>query len=195
MRVIGITGGIGCGKSEVLRYLEGQGEYVIEADKLAHRLMKKGENVYCRIVERFGKGILDIDGEIDRTAFSKVVFNDDKSLSDLNAIVHPAVREYILNDIRVQKEKNTNNYFIEAALLIQDGYKDICDEIWYIYSDKEIRLDRLVKGRGFDRSKYELIMDKQDNDDYYRDNCDVVIDNSGNIIDTLNVVKVLLNKS
>lgn len=196
MKVIGITGGIGCGKSAVLNYLEENGEYVIEADKLAHRLMSKGEDAYNKIIDTFGTDILNAEGEIDRVVFREVVFSDENALKKLNLIVHPAVKDYIINDIKQKRDSHKYNfYFIEAALLIQDGYKSICDEIWYVYADVETRLDRLVSGRGGDRKFYKNVIANQENDDYYRDNSDVVIDNSKDITITQNTLKVLLNKT
>lgn len=196
MKVIGITGGIGCGKSEVLRFLEDQGAYVIEADKLAHSLMSKGQKAYDNIVDEFGRGILSEDGEIDRGKFSRLVFQDEALLARLNDIVHPEVKEYIINDINDKRTAGTIDYYIiEAALLIQDGYKDICDEMWYVYADVDTRLSRLVKGRGGEASKYLSVMDNQDDEDYYRLHSDEVIDNSGDFENTQNVLKALLNKS
>lgn len=195
MKVIGITGGIGCGKSEVLKYLESLGAYIVEADKLAHTLMKKGENVYKRIIDEFGNDILAENGEIDRQCFGEIVFNDESALDKLNSIVHPAVKEYILNDIdNKNADGNVDYYVIEAALLIQDGYRDICDEIWYIYADKDTRLSRLVKGRGGDATKYESVMYNQETDDFYKVNSDVVIDNNGDFAVTQTALKVMLNK-
>ncbi len=194
MKVIGITGGIGSGKSEVLKFLKQLGYYVIEADKLSHSLMEKGEKAYNRIVDEFGSGILDDAGNIDRVVFREIVFGDEKALGSLNAIVHPAVKDYIINDIR---EKTSSNqfeyYFIEAALLIQDGYKSICDEIWYIYADVDIRLERLVAGRGGSKEFYRNIVSKQESEDYYRDNSNIVIDNSADFSLTMNKIKELLN--
>lgn len=195
MKVIGITGGIGCGKSEVLKYLKSEGAYIIEADKLAHDLMKNGASVYNRIINAFGSGIIGDDGELDRQALGKIVFGDVDKLKALNSIVHPAVKEYIINDIEEQRILGKIDYYvIEAALLIQDGYKTICDEIWYIYADRNTRIDRLIKGRGGDVAKYETVMDKQADDAFYRNNSDAVIDNSFDFDKTKNELKVLLNK-
>ncbi|MBQ8084475.1 MAG: dephospho-CoA kinase [Lachnospiraceae bacterium] len=196
MRIIGITGGIGCGKSEVLRYLESLGAYVVEADKLAHRLMKKGSKTYNEIIEYFGTDILGPEGEIDRPLFGKIVFGDEKALKKLDLIVHPAVKEYILKDIRLKKNEGKCGYYvIEAALLIEDGYKEICDEIWYIYADENTRLNRLVNGRGGNISAYKKVMEKQADEAYYRTNSDVIIDNNGDFENTRNELKVLLNKT
>lgn len=194
MRVIGITGGIGTGKSTVLNLLkEEYGAYIVETDKLAHRLMVPGENAYRRIVNTFGKNILYEDGTINREKLGKIVFNDSKELKKLNGIVHPAVKEYILHDIEIKRNENQIGYYvIEAALLIEDGYKAICDELWYIHVNREERIRRLLIGRGGSREKWEQVINSQSAEKYYRANCDVTIDNGKSIEYTINMVKDLL---
>lgn len=196
MRIIGITGGIGTGKSTLLKLLkEEYGAYIVETDKLAHELMQPGQSAYNRIVQTFGTDILYVDGTIDRRKLGDIVFKNKTDLEKLNGIVHPAVKEYILADIEKKREEGTVFYVIEAALLIEDGYKAICDEIWYIYVEREERLKRLVAGRGGNREKYESVIANQSSDEYYRQYCDVVIDNGKTLEKTANVVKELLSKS
>ena len=194
MKIIGITGGIGCGKSEVLKFLESMGAYIIEADRLAHSLMSNGQDTYNSIVEVFGNDILLDNGDIDRFKLGKIVYSDKEALNKLNSIVHPAVKNYIINDINDKRQAgNIDNYIIEAALLIQDGYREICDEIWYIYADYSTRLQRLVKGRGGNEEKYITVMNNQADDEYYISNSDRIIDNNDDFEKTQNVLKVLLN--
>ncbi len=197
MKIIGITGGIGTGKSTILRMMEKEcGAYVVETDTLAHHLMKPGEAVYERIVDTFGTDILNEDLTIDRAKLGSIVFADEELLQALNAIVHPAVKEYLLHDIeRKKKDGKAAFYVIEAALLIEDGYKKICDELWYIYVDREERIRRLMAGRGGDRAKYEAVMENQASEDFYRRNCDVVINNQNSYEKTANMVKELLFSS
>lgn len=194
MRIIGITGGIGTGKSTVLHMMEREvGVYIVETDRLAHTLMEPGQKAYEKIVDTFGTQILLEDGTIDRTSLGKIVFGDAGKLEQLNAIVHPAVKEYIITDIAAKRKSGeVRFYVIEAALLIEDGYKAICDELWYIYVDREERIRRLIAGRGGDRAKYEAVMENQATEDYYMENCDVVIHNEESLEKTANVVKELL---
>lgn len=182
MRVIGITGGIGTGKSTLLTYLKEQhNAYVIEADRLAHDIMHTGTPVYEAILHKFGTGILKEDKSIDRERLGAIVFQNEVKLEQLNAIVHPAVKEFIQEDIlEKRKEDKVQLYVIEAALLIEDGYRAICDEIWCIYADKEVRIRRLLSGRGGIREKWEQIMSQQSSEEYYLKNCDVVIHNNEN---------------
>lgn len=195
MKIIGITGGIGTGKSTVLNLLKQEYHaYIVEADKLAHELMLPGEAVYHRITDIFGTDILNIDGTIDRNRLGAIVFKDADSLRKLNEVVHPAVKQYILQDMETKKkEGNVEYYVIEAALLIEDGYKTICDELWYIYVEREERIKRLIAGRGGSREKWEYVIGNQSSDDYYRMNCDYVVDNGGSFEHTINIVKELLS--
>lgn len=195
MKIIGITGGIGTGKSTVLNLLKQEYHaYIVEADKLAHELMLPGEAVYHRITDIFGTDILNIDGTIDRNRLGAIVFKDADSLRKLNEVVHPAVKQYILQDMETKKkEGNVEYYVIEAALLIEDGYKTICDELWYIYVEREERIKRLIAGRGGSREKWEHVIGNQSSDDYYRMNCDYVVDNGSSFEHTINIVKELLS--
>lgn len=178
MIVIGITGGIGSGKSTLLAYFrQMDGTCVVEADRLAHRLMQPGEGAYERIVECFGEDILGAEGCIDRAKLGQTVYADPKALASLNAIVHPAVKQHILRDIEIQRNRDMRYYVIEAALLIEDGYRRICDTLWYIYTEREERIRRLIDGRGGDREKWERVIANQSSEEYYRENCDVEIDN------------------
>ena len=195
MRVIGITGGIGTGKSTILQLLEEEYHaYIVETDKLAHKLMEPGENAYKESVEAFGTDILKEDQSINRETLGKIVFSHSEMLERLNEIVHPAVKQHILHDIqKKQQEGKVVYYVIEAALLIEDGYKAICDELWYIFTERETRIERLLKGRGGNREKWEQVIANQSDDDFYRRNCDVVIDNGKSVEQTALVIKDLLS--
>ncbi len=180
MKVIGITGGVGSGKSRVLYELEEKyGAYVVEADKLAHELMLPGMTIYDEIIKQFGTQILNEDKTINRKKLGEIVFEDKNKLMALNAIVHPLVKISILDLIRNKKEEGSVKFFIiEAALLIQDGYKSICDEIWYIYVPLDVRIRRLKIQRGYSDEKCMEIVKNQPEDEFYIKNSDYVIDNS-----------------
>ena len=178
MIVLGITGGIGSGKSLVLHKLEQLPDTVIlEADLLAHRLMSPGHRAYREIVSAFGTGILSPDGTIDRAVLGQMVFRQEELLEQLNHIVHPEVKRNIRERIRRNRAKGTRLFVIEAALLIQDGYQAICDEIWYVHTKKEIRIRRLLDSRGGTPEKWEAVFASQPEDEYFLQHADVVLKN------------------
>lgn len=187
MKVIGITGGIGSGKSRILYFLkEEYNAYIIEADKLAKSLMMPGNDAYNKIISTFPETVSEEGDMIDSKILAGIVYNDSDKLKILNSIVHPAVKEYIISDIKEKKkDRNINLYFIEAALLIEDGYKDICDEMWYIRTDLEVRINRLAKYRGMNRESAETVIANQKPDEFYIKYSDFVINNSGDFNDTV----------
>ncbi len=194
MKIIGITGGIGSGKSVVLDLLKEQYHaYVVETDTLAHRLMEPDGNLYPEIISAFGRDILAADGLIDRKKLGSIVFKDEEQLALLNRIVHPGVKDYIFSDMdEKRKEGKISLYVIESAILIETGLGDICDECWYVYVEKEERIRRLILGRGGTKEKWLEVMARQQSDAFYRDKCEHTVNNSGNVENTANIVKELL---
>ena len=190
--ILGITGGVGCGKSTVLDILQKEyGAYVIQADIVAHELMEPGQISYNAIVENFGKKILAEDGRIDRKALGAIVFADEEKLALLNSLTHPAVKEEIRRRIA---ESRDPFIVIEAALLLEDHYDEICDEIWYVYADREVRFQRLAASRGYTREKSQSMMDNQMSDDELHQRCQAVINNSGTLEETRAALAQLLHQ-
>ena len=186
MKVIGITGGVGAGKSEILKYLkEKYKAVVIEADKVGHLLMEPGGACYYSIVEKFGSSILNGDQTINRTKLGKVVFADEALLKELNKIIHPRVKSHIVSEIAKERAYHRTNYFVvEAALLIEDHYDVVCDELWYIHTEESVRAKRLKEARGYDDEKIASICANQKSPEEFRSACQVVIDNSGDLTGT-----------
>lgn len=196
MIVLGITGGIGAGKSRILKHLkEEYGAIILEADKLAHELTQPGKDIYNRILSEFGEEILlnDESGCIDRAKLSAIVFKDEEKLRLLNNITHPMVKQYILNDIEEKRACGVSLYVIEAALLIEDGYDKICDSIWYVYASEETRIARLMDNRGYSRQKCIDIINSQSGDEYYRKYANFTINNEKNFENSTKQIKVQLN--
>lgn len=183
MVVIGITGGVGSGKSLVLNELHDKYHaYILEADKLAHTMMMPGNAIYNEIIDTFGEEILTdyAPYEINRAKLGKIVFHDKGKLNILNGIIHPCVKREILSQIKSVREAGAISLFaIEAALLIEDGYRSICDEIWYVWVERETRILRLANQRGYTREKSISMMDSQSSDNYYLENADYILDNNG----------------
>lgn len=194
MKIIGITGGIGSGKSTVLKLLrEKYQAYIVEADKVAHELMEPGQEAYEKIKEAFPETIFNADGKINRTALGNLVFQNSDWLKRLNGIVHPAVKTWIINEIGQQKQNHICKLFvIEAALLIEDGYTEICDEIWYVYAEESVRVKRLIESRGYSLDKCRAVMQNQSEEAYYRKNTSAWIDNSSTFAETEKQVDALL---
>lgn len=197
MKILGLTGGVGSGKSKVLNELrEKYDAYIIEADKLAHQLMLPGETIYKEIVKEFGCDILSEKSPyyIDRNILGDIVFNNKEKLNKLNSITHPLVKQKIIELIDERKfTDDTKLFVIEAALLIEAGYKEICDEIWYIWVDKEERIKRLMDSRGYTREKCLSIFENQQEDSFYKKYSDHIINNQNSFKNTALQIKDLLN--
>ncbi|MCI5649825.1 MAG: dephospho-CoA kinase [Fusicatenibacter sp.] len=185
MKVIGITGGVGAGKTEVMTYIGSSYDAtVIQADEVGYLLMQPGKECYGPIIRLFGQQVTTVSGELNRKRIADVVFRDQEKLKQLNDIVHPAVKQYIRNAIEKERHHGTEFVFIEAALLIEDKYDEICDELWYIYADEEIRKERLMSDRGYSSEKISGIMANQLSEEQFCRHCDFEIDNSGDFGDT-----------
>ena len=191
MRLIGITGGVGAGKTEILSYIRKHYKCRIYlADEVARDIQMPGQACYERIVALLGKDILAADGRIDRGKMAAKIFLETELLNRVNAIVHPAVREYLERAVEsARQEKETELFFIEAALLIENGYRDFVDEMWYIYARDEVRRKRLSVSRGYTPEKIERIMSSQLSEKEFRKHCDFVIDNSDSLEDSYRQIR------
>lgn len=194
MRTIGITGGVGAGKSELLAYIEkNYNSRILLADTVGHLVKEPGQPCYEKLVALLGKEILFPDGQIDRKAMAEKIFADPELLGKVNGILHPAVETYILEQIHLEQMRGTLDFFfIEAALLIECGYEDKMDELWYIYADREVRARRLKASRGYSDEKIQEIMDSQLSEEEFRRHCQVVIDNSGSLQDAYRQIDEIL---
>ena len=182
--IIGITGGIGTGKTRVLEILEEEyNARIIIADEVSKFLQAPGGRCYQSIIDEFGEDILDMsqpDHPIDRAKLAGIVFADQDRLEDLNYIVHPVVKTEIMCEISgIYHEDTEALIVIEAALLIEAGYTSFIDELWVVRADKDVRIERLVKNRGYTAEKAESVMASQMSEEEYLEEADFVIDNSG----------------
>ena len=196
MKVIGITGGIGSGKSALLNAI-GQ-EYkcrILLADDIANFLKEPGQSCYDPIVYLLGRDVLDEAGLIDKRKMSDKIFGNEALLELVNDIVHPAVKHYICKCIEEEREKGQVDFvFVEAALFIEAGYRDIVDSLWYIFAREEVRIHRLQEGRGLTLEKIHSIMNNQLQEEVFRRHCDVVIDNSDSLENSMAQVHRNLQK-
>lgn len=186
MKFIGITGGVGAGKSEILKYIKRHYKCEIYlADEAAHEVKKAGTECFDRLVTLLGSDIVGEDGEINKAVMADKIFGDEELLRQVNEIVHPAVKDYLMAKYETALENpDIELFFVEAALLIEAGYKELVDEMWYIYADSNVRRKRLMYSRGYSEEKIQNIMDNQLTEEEFREACDFVIDNSGLLADS-----------
>lgn len=191
MKIIGITGGVGAGKSRILDFIkDNYNSYIILADDLAKDLCLKGQRCYEPLINLLGSSVISENGEIDRRVMADMIFEKPELRELVNSIIHPAVLNFILEKIDQLKALETVDYFfIEAALLIECGYKKVVDELWYIYASEDVRRKRLRESRGYSDEKIDNIFKSQLSESEFRENADFVIDNSGSVDDSFQMIR------
>lgn len=244
MLFIGITGGVGAGKSEILNFLRtNYNSKVMLTDEIAHDLMEPGTDCYSKLKELFapsmdsqsirekspvtasvGVNVYNEDGTFNRPNLAKVIFSDEAKRDALNAIVHPAVKQYVVDQYQYELEKTTcaeemnlpeektnlleermdlpeermdvplDLLVVESALLIDDHYGDICEEMWYIYTSEENRRARLKASRGYSDEKIQSIFDSQLSEEEFRRHCVEVIDNNGTTEESFAQIRAILER-
>lgn len=195
MITIGITGGVGAGKSTVLDFLEQEYQaYVMKADEIGHLVMEPGQSCYKPVIALFGKQVIKNDKTIDRILVSDVVFSHPDMLEKLNHIIHPAVKEYIRRQLALKKEEGQRICVVEAALLLEDHYEEFCDTVWYIHTDSEIRIRRLMESRGYTREKSMSIIASQAPEEFFRTHTDYVVTNNTDLEDTWQQIREGIKK-
>ena len=196
MKVYGITGGDGTGKSEVIKMLQQNfGGCVIMSDEVARELMQKGNISYQLIVEYFGRDILMDDGEIDRKKLADHVFNNKEALEKLNSMTHPYVKDEIRKLIAEAEASGECRFVaLESAILLECGYEDICDEFWYVYTKPEIRRQRMKETRNYSDEKVDSVMRNQQPDEVFFEQCSFVIKNNTTLSDVYAQLKEKLDQ-
>ena len=180
MKIIGVTGGVGAGKSTVLNYLEKRyGAKLVLADLVGHEVMEPGHEAYEQVVKVFGQEIVSEDKTIDRKALGAIVFADEKKRMILNRIIHPAVRQEILRRLEEAELLHLSYVVVEAALFLEENYDAFCDETWYIYTDEKIRRQRLKESRGYSDERIDQIFRSQKTHEEFQKRCLFMIDNNG----------------
>jgi dephospho-CoA kinase len=179
--LIGLTGGIGSGKSTVSARLATHGAVVIDADAIVHELQQPGEPVLAAMVERFGPEILDQDGALRRQAVADIVFHDADALHDLGMIVHPAVHAEIERRLAAEAEGD-RVVILDVPLLVESGRSDMAGMI-VVDVDPEIAIARLVEHRGFSEADARARVARQASRAERVAKADIVIDNAGSVAD------------
>ena len=161
MKVIGLTGGIASGKSTVSQMLSELGAVVIDADKIGHEAFRPDTDAWRQVVAEFGRGILDRDGEIDRSRLADVVFNDPRALEKLNRIMHPRMRRIVEGRIEALRGQGVEAVVLEAALLIEAKWTDLVDQVWVAVAPESQVIDRLRSQRGFNEERGRARIESQ----------------------------------
>ena len=187
-RILGVTGGVGCGKSTVLSILkEHYDAEIFMADDVGHEVFEKSTACYIDIVSHFGERIMDDDGNIRRDALADIIFNDVHEKEFLDDIVHPYVMKRIKESIAAWKERideidkfdsGLHLFVLETALMFESGADKFCDELWGIFTEEDQRIDRLVTTRGYSEEKARSIFSAQLSESYLRRYCNRVILNN-----------------
>jgi dephospho-CoA kinase len=178
--VIGLTGNIATGKSVVRRMLEHLGAYTIDADALTHRVYAKGAPGYQQVIDKFGKWLLNKDGEIDRVKLGNLVFSDAEAMRQLEDVVHPLVRQAA--DILVKRATQAV-VVIEAIKLLEGDLRNVCDSIWVTNAPEAIQVERLMKKRGFTQEQARERIHMQSPQNQKITMANMVITNTGSFDD------------
>ncbi len=183
MYLVGLTGGIGSGKSTVARMLEKRGAAVIDADRLAREVIAPGTEGFEAVVARFGDRVLTAAGDLDRASLAETVFADPEARRDLNAIVHPRVYERITHRLEELDASGTEIVVLDVPLLVESGAGDAYGDVVVVEAPEDDRVRRLVEQRGMDPDDVRGRMRSQASDADRRAVAAEVIDNSGDLVD------------
>ena len=188
---VGLTGGIGTGKSLVSDILNKLGAHVISGDALGHEAYLPGTKGFDQVVGAFGEEIVGDDGFVDRKKLGPIVFSDPANLDLLNSIMHPLIYEMIKD--RMKDVSGVPLVVVEAAVLIEANWQDLFDEIWVVTSDQEIVISRLAERNNLSRNDAIARIQSQMSQDDRITHAHVEIDNSGTILDLEKAVKDIWN--
>ena len=181
MLVIGLTGGIGTGKSEVASLLQSRGAAVISADEVGHEAYAPDSESWREVVDTFGKEILQPSGEIDRQKLGAIVFSDPQQLEKLNAIMHPRMARMVADRIQVLRDQGASTVVVEAALLFEAGWDSLVDEVWTTDSSVELVVERLQARNGMDEKEARRRISSQMDRAERIERSDLVVDNSSDV--------------
>jgi len=181
MLVIGLTGGIGTGKSHVAGLLQSLGASVINADEVGHEAYTPDSESWREVVKTFGKEILQPSGGIDRQKLGAIVFSDAQQLEKLNAIMHPRMAKMVADRIQVFRDQGVQTVVVEAALLFEAGWDSLVDEVWTTDSSVELVIERLQARNGMDEKEARRRIDSQMDRTERIERSNLVVDNSGDV--------------
>jgi dephospho-CoA kinase len=181
MKVIGLTGGIGSGKSTVAGFLAALGAAVVDLDKVGHEVIQSGGPVFKQVVGEFGKDILDPRGEIDRSRLAKIVFRDPNALARLDRIMHPVIDKVINERIEEYRRRGVKVVVLEAAAMLEAGKSEQADEIWVTNAPETTILARIRERSGYSEEETKARIHSQLSNEERIKKADVVIDTNGSL--------------
>ncbi len=190
-KVIGLTGGIGSGKSTVSQYLAELGAVILDADKVGHEAFKPDTEAWHQVVATFGRQILTPSGEVDRKKLGEIVFSNPESLSRLNQIMHPRMRDMMKAQIEEYRRQGVDVIVIEAAVLIEANWTSLVDEVWVTTASEAAVLKRVKEQRGLAEEQTLARIRSQLSTEERVKHADVVINNDGDLDEVRAKVKEL----
>jgi dephospho-CoA kinase len=196
LKVIGLTGGIASGKSTVSNYLRQLGAVIIDADVIARELVEPGGLAYQEVVDFFGTQVLTPEGRLDRVRLGQIVFSDPHARQQLNQIIHPMVKEKTREILAVlaANEEPEGIAVVDAPLLIEVSMTSLVDQVWLIAVDEETQISRLIDRNGLSIAEARSRIASQMPLEEKRKWADLVVDNCGNLTDTLQRVQYFWNQ-
>ena len=196
MKIIGVTGGIGSGKSAVSRTLRDLGTAVVDADVLAKSVTAAGGKAFDELVEYFGKEIVGENGELNRAKLASMAFGDKVKLHALNYITHKHITEKIYDTVEILKNSGKWDIIvIDAPIPVEKGFLDLSDEVWVVSAERETRINRVMERSGLSYGEVSDRIDSQLREDEYLKLADEILHNNGSIEDLEQaVVRLFLQK-
>ncbi|MBI2170862.1 MAG: dephospho-CoA kinase [Chloroflexi bacterium] len=181
MFVIGLTGGIGSGKSEVTQKLLGLGAEVIDADRVGHQAYTPHTEAWEAVVAAFGQGILQLNSEVDRRKLGAIVFSDPKELARLNSIMHPRMFKMIQGQLEAMRARGVRVAVVEAAILIEAQWTPLTDEVWVVASDEEVVVQRVKQRNNLPEEEIRRRIRSQLSNQERARHATVLIENNGSL--------------
>lgn len=194
MKIIGLSGGIASGKSTISKVLKEMNIPVIDGDEIVHEIMESGSSIVLRLVNEFGKDILNRDGTINRKKLGTLVFKDKRKLEKLNNITHPIIKDEIINRIEALKKANEKYCVVDGALLMEGIFKNITNILILVYVSPDIQIKRLMERNSIN---YEEALNKINSQIPFEEKkkyADYVIDNSKDVEYTINQLNKIMNE-
>lgn len=192
--VVGLTGGIACGKSTVANMFMKLGCVIIDADKVAREVVEPGEQGLEGVIRRFGKGILDEQGRLDRKALGNIVFSDEQARHDLNTILHPLIRQRMADKKEEARKQNPPFILMDIPLLYESNQVHTVEAVIVVYVPAHLQLKRLMERDQLTMQEAQQRIESQMPIEEKKQKADFIIDNSGTQADTLIQVQNLFNK-